>query len=230
MSTNWTIGRGVLGAACVGAAAILVTAAGCASTTMAVKDSFGYAKREQLVDKVKSARDGQESAKEQFASALDEFMSVTSSSAKGSELEKKYESLKKEYDRSTSRADTVRSRIKSVETVGEALFKEWRAELAEYKSETMRATSERQMNDTRVQYDRLVGIMKSASSKMDPVLDVLGDQVLFLKHNLNTQAIASLGDTAAQVQTDVSTLIKEMEAAIAEADQFISQMDAAKSE
>jgi ElaB/YqjD/DUF883 family membrane-anchored ribosome-binding protein len=230
MKTTWTIGRGVLSAACVCAGAMVLSSAGCASTTMAVKESFGYAKREQLVDKVKSARDGQEAAKEQFASALDEFMSVTGSSAKGSELEKKYESLKKEYDRSTSRADTVRSRIKSVETVGEALFKEWKTELSQYKSETMRTSSERQMNDTRVQYDRLVGVMKSASAKMDPVLDVLGDQVLFLKHNLNAQAIASLGDTAAQVQTDVSALIKEMEAAIAEADQFISQMDAASKE
>ncbi|MFG0260193.1 MAG: DUF2959 family protein, partial [Phycisphaerales bacterium JB041] len=40
---------------------------GCASASMAIKEQFGYAKREQLVDGVQKARDAQEDAKEQFA-------------------------------------------------------------------------------------------------------------------------------------------------------------------
>jgi hypothetical protein len=59
---------------------------------------------------------------------------------------------------------------------------------------------------------------------MDPVLKRFNDQVLYLKHNLNAQAIASLQTTAAGIDTDVSALIKDMEASIAEADDFIKQM------
>src|SRR5262245_59802826 len=99
-------------------------ALGCSSTAIAIKEKFGYAKREQLVDRVKDARDEQVGAKKQFSSALAEFMAVTGAS--GGDLEAKYEKLKKEYDRSESRADAVRGRIDDVKRVGDALFKEWR--------------------------------------------------------------------------------------------------------
>ena len=199
---------------------------GCSSTSMAIKEQFGYAKREQLVDKVESARDGQEAAKQQFESALQEFLSVTGTS--GGDLEAKYNKLKKEYDRSESRAATVRSRITDVERVGEALFKEWKQELTQYSSDALRRASEQQLNTTRTQYDKLIGVMKGASSKMDPVLVAFKDQVLFLKHNLNAQAISSLQTTAGQIQGDVTALVRDMEASIAEANSFIQQMQAAK--
>ncbi len=66
--------------------------------------------------------------------------------------------------------------------------------------------------------------MKAAEAKMDPVLAAFHDQVLYLKHNLNARAIASLQVTAGQIQSDVGSLVKEMEAAIAEANAFIDQM------
>ena len=50
------------------------------------------------------------------------------------------------------------------------------------------------------------------------------DQVLFLKHNLNAQAIASLRDELVSVEADVTSLIQEMESSIAEADVFIREM------
>jgi ElaB/YqjD/DUF883 family membrane-anchored ribosome-binding protein len=204
--------------------------AGCASTGIALREQFGYAKREQLVDRVEDARDGQVEAKQQFASALEQFLAVTgtSGSAETKELEARYAGLKSAYDKSESKADTVRDRIDSVENVAGALFKEWRAELSQYSDASMRQASERQLLDTQGQYDKLLGVMKTAASKMDPVLAKFKDQVLFLKHNLNARAIASLQGTATQVQTDVSALIKEMEAAINEADAFISQMQTSK--
>ena len=51
--------------------------AGCASQRIAVSEKFGHAKREQLVDRVQDARDGQVAAKQQFESALKEFLAVT---------------------------------------------------------------------------------------------------------------------------------------------------------
>jgi hypothetical protein len=52
--------------------------------------------------------------------------------------------------------------------------------------------------------------------------------VLFLKHNLNARAISSLQQNAGQIQGNVRTLVREMEASIAEANAFIEQMQAAK--
>jgi hypothetical protein len=47
---------------------------------------------------------------------------------------------------------------------------------------------------------------------------------LFLKHNLNASAIASLQDTAAGVDSDVQKLIADMQASINESDAFIANM------
>ena len=59
---------------------------------------------------------------------------------------------------------------------------------------------------------------------MGPVLSAFGDQVLFLKHNLNARAIASLKGSLADLQTDIAQLVQEMEASIAEAERFVREM------
>lgn len=199
---------------------------GCQSTAIAIRESFGYAKREQLVDRVQEARDGQTEAKEQFASALDEFLALTR--AKPTELEEKYRELDRAYSRSEDRAEEVNDRIGRVEAVATALFSEWREELDEYSSADLRRASEDQLLRTERQYDQLISAMKEAASRMDPVLRAFRDQVLFLKHNLNAQAIASLESNTAALQSDVGRLIEEMEASIAEANAFIDQMRAEK--
>jgi len=203
-------------------------AAGCASAGIAIKERFGYAKREQLVDSVKAARNEQQEAKEQFQSALEEFLAVTDTRASVADLEERYTRLSRAYERSQSQAGDVTKRIDAVERVANALFKEWEAELDEYESESLRRASERQLDETRAQYQRLLAAMRSAEAKMPPVLAAFRDQVLFLKHNLNARAIASLQGTAAEIQSDVERLIREMEQSIAEADAFVRQMAGAE--
>jgi chromosome segregation ATPase len=199
---------------------------GCSSTGIALREQLGIPKRQQIVDRVTEARDSQDKAKVQFQSALDEFLSVTGASAdKGvGDLESKYRKLKSQLDSAKSRADDVHSRIGSVERVSTALFKEWRAELAQYQNPDLRRQSEQQLDETVRQYDKLLGVMKNAESKMPPVLAAFNDHVLFLKHNLNAQAIASLQGTSQKIQSDVSALVRDMESSIAEANAFIEQM------
>jgi hypothetical protein len=64
--------------------------------------------------------------------------------------------------------------------------------------------------------------MRAAASSMDPVLAQFRDQVLFLKHNLNSAAIASIEGEVVKVKSDVAKLIADMEASIAEADRFLA--------
>ena len=60
---------------------------------------------------------------------------------------------------------------------------------------------------------------------MDPVLTSFRDHVLYLKHNLNAQAIASLQGDLGGIESDVGRLIAEMEKSIAEAQSFIKTME-----
>jgi hypothetical protein len=190
-------------------------------------EGMGYAKRQRLVDNVKSARDSQEQAKQQFASALEEFKSVVN--FQGGDLEAMYNKLSREYERSESRADTVKSRIQSVRNVGYALFTEWQGEIKQIKDDpTLKQSSQRLHDQTKRSYEEMLARMDSAAAAMDPVLTKFNNRVLFVKHNLNAQAIASLKGTELELGSEIETLIREMEASIAEADRFISELQPQK--
>ncbi|MDA7915850.1 DUF2959 domain-containing protein [Verrucomicrobia bacterium] len=202
--------------------ALVVGLSGCKTVYYGALEKVGVHKRDILVDRVEDARDEQEEAKERFKSALEKFMEVTQFS--GGSLEVKYNELKEEYESSQEKAETVGKRISDVESVAEDLFAEWDKELEQYTSKKLRDSSRRQLVDTQVRYSQLMGAMRRAETKIQPVLNIFRDQVLFLKHNLNARAIASLKTELASIETEIGQLIKEMELSINEADEFISEM------
>ena len=209
--------------------ALLLTVAlltsGCQSAYYAAAEKVGFAKRDILASRVESARDAQEDAKQEITDALTEFRKVVD--YRGGELEVRYKSLAAQLDDSEAAADAVRQRIAAVEDVAGALFEEWNDELKQYSSATLRAQSEQQLRQTKVRYGEMIGAMRRAESKLEPALTPLRDQVLFLKHNLNAQAIASLEDSLGSIESDVGNLIRDMEASIAEADAFIQTIEGA---
>ncbi len=200
----------------------LVILAGCQSTYYGALEKAGIHKRDLMVDRVENARDAQEEAKEQFQSALEQFTSVVE--VKGGSLEKKYNTLKDAYEESKDKAELVTKRIESVESVSEALFDEWEDELSQYSSARLREDSKKKLKQTRRDYERLIKAMKRAEEKTHPVLVAFHDQVLYLKHNLNAQAISSLQDELVAIEDNVAGLVKEMEASIREAEQFIEAL------
>lgn len=201
---------------------LLFSLAGCQTAYYGTMEKFGVHKRDILVDRIEEARDDQEATKEQFQSALEHFSAVTNFS--GGELEQYYKKLNAELERSEARANDVHESIKAVEEVAEALFKEWELELESYTSDSLRRQSSQQLTDTRVRYGKLIRAMRKAELKIEPVLVPFRDQVLFLKHNLNAQAIASLQNQLVTIESDVSVLVKEMEASINEANTFIGSL------
>ena len=201
---------------------LMVAIIGCKSVYYNTMEKFGYHKRELLVDRVEDARDTQQEAKEQFQSALEKFTAVINFS--GGELEEKYTALNTELEISESKAETVGEHIEDVQDVARALFKEWDSELDQYTNDNLRSISEKKLKQTQQRYEQLISAMRRAEAKIEPVLSAFRDQVLFLKHNLNAQAIASLHDEFISVEADIASLIREMEVSIAEADEFIRSM------
>lgn len=194
----------------------------CESTYYSAMEQVGFEKRDLLVDRVEDAKDSQEDAQEQFASALARYSELLNFD--GGELQDVYEALSDEYESSADAAARVSSRIDAIEDVGGDLFDEWREELDQYSSASLRRDSEAKLRETERRYDSLVRAMRKAESRMAPVLATLKDNVLYLKHNLNAQAIGALRGELGNIETDVARLIEEMNQAIAESDQFISSL------
>jgi len=183
------------------------------------KESFGQHKRDLVVVRVEEASESLQETKVQFLDALERFKSVVN--VESGSLEDKYRLLKQQYDFCTMRSEIVNNKIQAIEEVSEALFKEWEAELKEYTNRSLRAQSRQQLKLSKQHYMRLIKAMLKAEQKIQPVLGAFRDQVLFLKHNLNANAIAALQHEFSEISMDISQLIQAMEKSISEANHYV---------
>ncbi|MCL1094426.1 DUF2959 domain-containing protein [Shewanella kaireitica] len=202
-------------------ASLLLT--GCQSAYYGAMEKVGYHKRDIMVDRVEDAKESQEEAQEQFSSALEEMQALLNHD--GGDLESAYNKAKDEYESAQDAADDVTKRIDKVEDVAEALFDEWQTEIGEISKASLRRNSESKLKETRRSYTQLVKSMRRAESKMPPVLTAMKDNMLYLKHNLNAQAIGAIKGEFTSLQTDISGLIKEMNKSIDESTKFIASLE-----
>ena len=203
--------------------AALPLALGCSSVYYGALEKVGVQKRHILADRIEDGREAQQDAQEQFQDAFERFKTATT--FEGGELEDTYRGLAAELEDSEARAADVRERIASIEEVAGDLFEEWEAEIGEISRADLRRKSSQQLAQTRARYAKLLAAMKKAERKMDPVLVAFRDQVLFLKHNLNAKAIASLETQATGIQSDVDALVRDLSASIREADAFLATLE-----
>lgn len=196
---------------------------GCQSAYYGAMEKVGYHKRDIMVDRVTDAKESQEDAQEQFSSALEEMQVLLSYD--GGDLQSAYEKAKDEYESSQDAAEEVSKRIAKVEDVADALFDEWQSEITEISKASLRRSSENKLKETRRNYQQLLNSMQRAERKMAPVLTAMKDNMLYLKHNLNAQAIGAIKGEFVSLQNDILSLIKEMKNSIEESDRFISSID-----
>ena len=176
--------------------------------------------RDLLVDRVAAARDSQHAAADQFQDALTEFKAVVG--LQENDLERQYKKLNTAHKRSQAAAEDINKRVDRVVSASNRLLDEWRDELDDYNDPNLRRIAEVQFDQTREHAARLIASMRQTEERMQPVLALFQDQVLYLKHNLNLSAIAALEGEATAIETNVDVLIADMNRSIAEADAFIA--------
>jgi hypothetical protein len=186
-------------------------------------EKVGYHKRDIMVDRVQNAKESQQEAQEQFSSALEEMQALLAFD--GGDLEDAYNKAKDEYESAQAAADEVTNRIDKVEDVADALFAEWQDEITEISKASLRRNSTNKLNETKRAYSSLVKSMRRAEAKMPPILTAMKDNMLYLKHNLNAQAIGAIKGEFASLQADISSLINEMNKSIEESNKFIASME-----
>lgn len=196
----------------------------CSSMKYSALEKIGIHKRDVLVDRIEQTQESQQESKQIIVSAYEQFKQLVE--VDGGELEARYTSLNSVVQDSIKASDEVLERIEAVENVAEALFNEWEDELGDYSNQNLRKLSQQKLRVSRREYASLNKQMYRAYDNIQPVLTVLKDQNLYLKHNLNARAVDALHGEILNIQSDVDRLIQEMDVAIAEADAFISKMQA----
>jgi hypothetical protein len=186
------------------------------------RESIGDHKREIVVYQVEQACISLQETKEEFEETLERFKSLVCVNDSG--LDHRYNLLNRQYQFCRSKSDAVSNKIRAIQEVSEALFIEWESELDQYSNRALRNSSKQQLKAARQNYARLIKAMQRAESKIHPVLAAFKDQVLYLKHNLNSRAIAALQHEFIEMSVDMSQLILAMEQTIQEASRFFSTL------
>ncbi len=202
---------------------VFLLGSGCSRAYYSAMEKAGVHKRDIMVSRVEKARDAQSEAQQEFKDALEQFSSVVH--LKNSNLKKAYDKLAAEYEDCQRAADKVSDRIDQVDNVAQALFREWQQEIKTYQNPEFRRLSSRQLAETKEHYRKMLSSMLAAEKSMEPVLVTFRDNVLFLKHNLNAQAIGSLQGEFSTLKQGIDDLIARMNESIAESNQFIARMN-----
>lgn len=204
---------------------LLAGLGGCQSAYYGALEKVGIAKRDVLVDRVVAARKSQDEAQTAYVDALEQFRSVVA--VDGGNLEATYHRLKGRLEQAQARADAFSARIDAVESVADALFREWSAELKQYQDAGLRARSKTAQERTRVRYQAVQQAMRRAEASFKPALAGLNDQVLYLKHNLNAVAIGAIKNELPRMQDDAERLRRDIEHSSSEADRFLREFKSA---
>jgi len=205
-------------------AVLFLCLTGCTTAYYGAMENFGTHKRDILRSRIEAGREDQKDAQEQFKTTYERITELTQYS--GGDLEDAYNDLNKQYKRSQARADDVSSRIQSIERVAGDLFVEWKEEIDQISTKAGQRDSRAILYETEARYDKLISAMKRAEAKMPPVLTAFNDQVLLLKHSLNARAIASLESTLGEMESDVASLIRDIDVSIRESERFLDALRA----
>ena len=202
---------------------VILILTGCQSAYYSAMEKVGVHKRDILIDRVEETKDSQQESQEEFKSALERLTTLIDFN--GGELQDTYNQLNDDYESSLKAANEVSTNINKVEDVAEALFDEWSDELEQYKSASLKRQSSKKLAATQRQFSQLLRSMRSAESKMEPVLSSLQDNVLYLKHNLNAQAVAAIKGEFTNLKRDIQLLMNDMNKSIEDSNKFIEQMN-----
>ncbi len=195
---------------------------GCSNVYYAAWEKVGKYKRDLLRDNIEAIKKEQLEASEQFQDALTRLKELTG--FKGGNLEEIYNKLKKDYEQCEDKAEAVKRRIQKIDTIASDLFEEWEDEIETMSSPKLKRKSMEKLIATKRRYAKFYSAMKRIERRLPPVLTQLRDNVLYLKHNLNAQAISGLQTEVASIELDVQRLLEDMQASIKEAEDFIKTM------
>lgn len=198
---------------------------GCQSAYYGLWEKVGVEKRDLLKSNVNDVKEEQAEAREQFQDALTRLRAQYGS--QNTPLEKIYDTTKSEYEESLAHAEDFRERIEEMDDVAEDLFDEWEDEIPAMRDAGLRQKSREKLAQTRTRYARLLQAVQASEKSMEPVLAQLQDQTIFLKHNLNAQALGTLEREMRDIEQGIGRLMADMDKAVRSADAFLRSLEQA---
>ena len=112
----------------------------------------------------------------------------------GKDRRKLYKNLMKEMDNCDKRVEGVRKRTAEMNGAASMYFEERGKSVESIGSEDLRARGQARLEESKAEYAHILELGQAAGGDYQGFMAKLRDQVLFLGHDLNPDALASLDD------------------------------------
>ena len=145
----------------------------------------------------------------QLMKTMDVYNALMAEDAK--DRKKLYRDLQKEMENTQKQRAEITTRAGAMGTEADTLFKSWETSAAAIESESLRKRSAERLKHTKESYAEIGTVGQKAARLYDPVMKTLADQVKYLGHDLNPQAVASLKPDAEKLNKKVQELGKAID-------------------
>jgi hypothetical protein len=203
---------------------VVLLSAGCGTMQRATGERFSLARQDQLVSQLGVAAGTHRNAHDQVIRASEAYEVLFQPLQEGGTYRERYDVLGVEFTRTEQRVREMGEATKRLERMARDYFVDWEARLYEFADPTIREASRRQLDGSRREYERILTDVRRTQARAERVTNAFGDQVRFLRHNLNQQALSALQQPAIELQLEFQDLLTEMDSAAEALDYFAASL------
>ena len=185
--------------------AALLLLQGCSQIYYSTWEMLGKQKRDLLRDNVEELSSDQKEVQEEVEDALTRLRTLYGSPPE--KLTQVYDDLKSDYDSAND------------------LFSEWDAEIGRLKTPKYKQDSRHKLLQTKQKYAKLETSVRKAEKGLTPVLAALEEQVIYLKHNLNAQALGGIQGELRSIESEIKTLSTALQTSLKESQSFVNTLN-----
>jgi uncharacterized protein YdhG (YjbR/CyaY superfamily) len=172
----------------------------------------GVKRVEQLIKSAGSTVQAISEAKLQFMKTIDVYNAILAEGAK--DRKKLYKKLQSEMESTEEKRAEVGRRADQMRLEAGIVFKSWADSTVGIENPDLRKRSEERLEKTKDRCAEIESAGRSAVEVYAPVMKALQDQVTYLGHDLNAEAVASLKPDAEKVNAQAQELTKRVDEAI----------------
>lgn len=158
----------------------------------------------------------------QLTKTLDVYNALMADDA--TDRKKLYNSLQKEMENTENRRAKISEEAATMKAEADTLFKQWTDSAAAIENADLRKKSDERLAATKASYAEIGTVGQKASDLYGPFMKDLQDQVTFLGHDLNADAVASLKPEAAKINEKAKKLIQSIDDTITTANTNIGAL------
>lgn len=195
----------------------------CSTVYYNLWETLGKEKRDLLEMNMQSANEDQEDIEKEYKDSLDRIRKKYS--FKEGELEQTYDRLSDDYEDIKNKQDDFSEKLKLISDIAYDLFDEWKKEARALDNKTYKRNSLRKLSSTKSSFSAVLANMKKVESRSSRILKKFHDQVIYIKHNLNAKIVGNLRTELNLLESEMTELIKEIQASRVQATKFISTLN-----